>query len=213
MRFEQFAARTRPFGIFESSLVMPFYESPQQAQRQLTDWTRAGKLLQLRRGLYAFPPPYVGERPMSYVVANRLVQPSYVSLQAGLSYYGMIPEHVPVVTSVTTGRPQKLSNDFGRFWYRHIKTDLFFGFQYWLVTNTQYAFIATPEKAVLDLIHLTPDGDNEAYIRELRLQNLEVVNIDRLRQFVAYANKPKLKRALPHLLAVIREELEKYEPL
>ncbi len=213
MNFEQFAAQARPFTIFESQLAWPFYQSPQHAQRQLTDWTRAGRLLQLRRGLYTFPPPYADERPMSYVVANRLVQPSYVSLQAGLSYYGMIPEHVAAVTNVTTRRPQKLGNAFGHFWYRHLKTDFFFGFHYWQVTKTQYAFIATPEKALLDLIYLTPNGDDEAYIRELRLQNLEVVDVDRLRQFVARANKPKLKRALPHLLAVIREELEEYAPL
>ena len=150
---------------------------------------------------------------MSYVIANRLVQPSYVSLQAGLSYYGMIPEHVVMVTSVTTGRPQKLSNALGRFAYRHIKTNFFFGFQYRQVTKTQHAFIATPEKALLDLIYLTPNGDDEAYIRELRLQNLEIVDVDRLRQFVAHANKPKLRRALPYLLAAIREELEEYAPL
>lgn len=213
MRFEEFAAQTSALKLFESSLAFPFYQSPQQAQRQLSDWTRAGKLIQLRRGLYAFPPPYAGERPMSYVVANRLVQPSYVSLQAGLSYYGMIPEHVAVVTNVTTGRPQKHQNDFGRFWYRHIKTEFFFGFHFWLVTRKQYAFIATPEKALLDLIYLTPDGDNEAYIHELRLQNLEVVSRERLCQFVEYADKPKLKRALPHLLEVIREDLEDYVTL
>jgi predicted transcriptional regulator of viral defense system len=213
MYFEQFVKQTRPFTIFESQLVWPFYQSPQQAQRQLTDWTRAGRLLQLRRGLYAFPPPYADERPVSYVVANQLVQPSYVSLQAGLSYYGMIPEQVAVVTNVTTKRPQKLSNALGHFWYRHLKTDFFFGFRYWQVTKTQYAFIATPEKALLDLIYLTPNGDDEAYIHELRLQNLDVVDIERLHQFVTRANMPKLKRALPHLLAVIREELEKYTPL
>ena len=144
MYFEQFAAQVQPFTVFESQLVWPFYQSPQQAQRQLTDWTRTGRLLQLRRGLYAFPPPYADEQPMSYVIANRLVQPSYVSLQAGLSYYGLIPEHVVMVTNVTTKRPQKSSNMFGRFQFRHIKTNFFFGFHYWQVTQSQYAFIATP---------------------------------------------------------------------
>ena len=210
MVFEQFAAQARPFTIFESQLIWPFYQSPQQAQRQLTDWTRTGRLLQLRRGLYAFPPPYADERPTSYVVANRLVRPSYVSLQAGLSYYGMIPEQVAAIISVTSRRPQKFSNEFGRFWYRHLKTDYFFGFHYLQITKTQYAFIATPEKALIDLIYLTPNGEDEAYIRELRLQNLEIVDVSRLHQFVSQADKPKLKRALPHLLAVIREELEEY---
>jgi len=213
MRFEQFAKQTRTLGVFDSSLVLPFYDSLQQAQRQLSDWTRAGKLVQLRRGVYAFPPPYEGEQPLSYVVANRLVRPSYISLQSALSYYGLIPEHVASMTSVTTGRPMTLSNQFGRFLYRHIKTDFFFGFRDWLVSKTQSAFIASPEKAMLDLIYLTAGGDDKAYIQALRLQNLDIVAPERLRQLVERANQPKLKRALPHLLAVVEEETAAYETL
>ncbi len=213
MHFEEFAKHTRPLGVFETSLVLPFYSSQQQTQRQLSDWVRSGKLLQLRRGIYAFPPPYVGEQPLQYVVANRLVRPSYISLQSALSYYGLIPEHVASVTSVTTGRPLTLRNEFGRFLYRHIKTDFFFGFRYWQVSQTQSAFIATPEKAILDLLYLTPNSDDEAYIRELRLQNLDIIDIERLRQLTARANQPKLMRTLPHLLAVIQEETKGYVPL
>lgn len=212
MRFEQFAAQAQSFGIFDSSLALPFYASQQQAQRQLSDWTRAGKLVQLRRGLYAFP-LHTNEGPTSFEVANRLVQPSYVSLQMGLSHYGLIPEHVAVVTNVTTGRPQKTANDLGRFFYRHIKPTFFFGFQYRKVTRTQFAFVATPEKAILDLIYLTPNGDNGAYIQELRLQNLEQINTERLQEYVERADKPKLRRALPHLLAIIQAEIEEYELL
>ena len=213
MAFEEFAKHTRPLGVFETSLVLPFYSSQQQTQRQLSDWVRSGKLLQLRRGIYAFPPPYAGEQPLQYVVANRLARPSYISLQSALSYYGLIPEHVASVTSVTTGRPLTLSNEFGRFLYRHIKTDFFFGFRYWQVSQTQSAFIATPEKAILDLLYLTPNSDDGAYIRELRLQNLDIIDIERLRQLTERANQPKLIRALPHLLAVIQEETEGYVPL
>jgi predicted transcriptional regulator of viral defense system len=210
MRFNQFAQYLRSVTVFDSSLVLPFYESPQQAQRQLSDWTRAGKVLQLRRGVYAFPPPYADERPLTYVVANRLVRPSYVSLQSALSHYGLIPEHVASVTSVTTGRPITVRNDFGRFIYRHVKTEFFFGFHCLQLSRGQFAFLGTPEKALLDLLYLTPGGDDEAYIRELRLQNLDTVDTGRLRQLVAQADQPKLNRALPHLLAVVREEVEEY---
>lgn len=210
MYFDEFAKQTRPLGVFDTSLVLPFYASPQQAQRQLSDWVRAGKLMQLRRGVYAFPPPYDGEQPVRYVVANRLVRPSYVSLQSALAHYGLIPEHVASVTSVTTARPNTLSNQFGRFLYRHIKTALFCGFRYERISRTQSAFVATPEKALLDLIYLTPNGDDEIYISELRLQNLDGLNGDRLRQLVEEAELPKLSRALPHLLNTIQEEAEAY---
>ena len=213
MQFKKFEELTRPLDVFESNLVLPFYASPQQAHRQLSDWTRANKLLQLRRGLYAFPPPYAGERPTSYQIANQLVRPSYISLQSALSYYGLIPEHVASVTSVTTGRPITLKNDFGRFMFRHIKTNFFFGFQYQQISNTQSAFIATPEKALLDLIYLTPDGDNKAYIQELRLQNLEIINLERLSQFIETANQPKLYRAGALISSIVKEEHEEYVTL
>ncbi|MCA9994616.1 MAG: hypothetical protein KDE56_02640 [Anaerolineales bacterium] len=207
MQFEKFVKKVKPVGIFESSLVWPFYDSPQQAQRQLSDWTRAGKLVQLRRGVYTFAAPYGDERPLSYVVANRMVQPSYVSLQSALSYYGMIPEHVAAVTSVTTGRPIKLVNDYGYFMYRCIKPSFFYGFRYWQISLTQSALIATPEKALLDLIYLTPDSDNPAYIQELRLQNLEIIDVERLQQFVERSGRPKLENAMPHILREVKEDL------
>ena len=43
-----------------------------------------------------------------FVVANALKKASYVSLQSALSHYGMIPEYVPVTTSVTTRRPEEV---------------------------------------------------------------------------------------------------------
>jgi len=123
----------RVLGVFNTPQVLPFYSSAQQAQRQLTDWTRTGKLLQLRRGVYAFPPQNHVDGPQRFVVANHMVRPSYISLQSALSYYDLIPEHVAAITSVTTARPQTLTNDFGRFIYRHVKTDFYYGFRLWAV--------------------------------------------------------------------------------
>jgi predicted transcriptional regulator of viral defense system len=74
-------------------------------RRQLSRWVNAGRLYQLRRGLYALAPPFQRARPHPFLVANRLVRGSYVSQQAALAHYGLIPEAAPVVTSVMTGRP------------------------------------------------------------------------------------------------------------
>lgn len=213
MRFEQFVEKMKDISLFETSLVLPFYDSPQQAQRQLSDWTRAGKLVQLRRGLYTLAESYREERPTNFAIANWLVRPSYISLQTALSYYSMIPEHVAAVTNVTTNRPIRIANEFKYFIYRHIKENFFFGYRYYALFRGQSAFIATPEKALLDLIYLTPDADNPAYIHELRLQNLEIIDIAHLHTLVERAAQPKLHRALPHLLDVIREDVEGYVTL
>ena len=147
------------------------------------------------------------------MIANHIVKGSYVSLHAVLSYYDLIPEHVAVVTSVTTGRPGTWQNLYGHFSYQHIQSKLFFGFEYRQMTQTQWAYVATPEKALLDLIYLTPEADSEAYIRALLLQNLDQINVERLSAYVARANKPKLKRALTYIRQVIEEELTEYKPL
>lgn len=210
MRFETFETLFRPLQVIDSSLLYPFYTNAGQAQRQLSDWTRTGKLQQLRRGVYVFNPPFSGEPPHRFQIANLLVRPSYVSLQTALAYYDLIPEHVAAITSVTTVRPQNLSNGFGRFNFRHIQTRFFSGFRHWRVSNRQYAFLASPEKALLDLIYLTPGGEDEAYLRGLRLQNLDRLDVDYLKRLVDESAMPKLERALRHLLVLVEEDLTSY---
>ncbi|MFO7538446.1 MAG: hypothetical protein R6X32_10350 [Chloroflexota bacterium] len=213
MYFQQVAPELANLPLFESGLLYAGADNPHQVQRQLADWARAGKVIQLRRGLYTLSPAYQSERPHSYVIANYLVRGSYVSLHTALSHYDLIPEHVAVVTSVTTGRPGSWQNDYGHYSYQHIQPSLFFGFHYRQVTPSQWAYLATPEKALLDLIYLTPDADNVAYIRALRLQNLDQLNIERLTAYVERISKPKLERALPHILQAVETELIEYEPL
>jgi hypothetical protein len=89
-----------------------------------------------------------------------------------LAYYGLIPEYVPVITSVTAGRPAAWETPFGIFEFRHLKANLLRGYRLIDLGEGQKAFVATPEKALLDLIHLHVDADSPEYLQELRLQNL-----------------------------------------
>lgn len=213
MYFQTVSSNLTNLPVFESGHLYAGADNPQQVQRQLTDWVRAGKVIQLRRGFYTLAPPHQSEHPHSYVIANNMVRASYVSLHTVLSHYDLIPEHVAVVTSITTGRPGTLQNMYGHFSYQHTQSDLFFGFEYRQVTQTQWAYMATPEKALLDLIYLTPEADSEGYIRALRLQNLDQLDIEQLTAYVERIKKPKLNRALPHIVQNIEEELTEYEPL
>jgi hypothetical protein len=119
----------------------------------------------------------------------------------------MIPEYVPVVTSVTTRRPGELSNPLGRFIYRHVARERFTGYRLVDLGRGQRAFLALPAKALLDLIYLTPGADRPEYLEELRLQNLEQLDPALLEQFAGAS--PKLKRALRRILRLrAREEYE-----
>lgn len=213
MYFQQVAPKLANLPLFESGLLYAAADGPGQVQRQLADWVRAGKVVQLRRGLYTLAEPYQSEPPHSFYIANHMVQGSYVSLHMALSYYDLIPEQVAVITSVTTGRPGAWHNLYGHFSFQHVQPTLFFGFQYRQVTQTQWAYVATPEKALLDLIYLTPHADSAEYITALRLQNLDQLDTERLRAYVQRVSRPRLKRALPHILQVVEEELTGYVPL
>lgn len=179
--------------------------------RQLSRWVKDGRLLQLRRGWYALAEPFRKVQPHPFLLANRLKKASYVSLQSALAEHGLIPEHVPVVTSVTTGRPEEVRTPLGTFLYSHIRPSWFHGYVRRELSEGQIAFVATPEKALLDLVYLTPGADDPDYLRELRLQNLEQLNPDTLRQLAARSGRAKLRRAAERILQL--HELERAESL
>jgi predicted transcriptional regulator of viral defense system len=191
--------------VFRSSVLLAGEVKPADLGRQLSRWVRSGKLIQLRRGLYALAEPHRKIAPHPFLVANRLKRASYVSLQSALEFHHLIPEYVPTVTSITTGRPETLSNPLGHFVFKHVKKSLFFGFEPADLGDGQVAFVAGPEKALLDLLYLTPRSDDPAYLRELRLQNAENVSLDRLREQARSFESPKLLRAVSKIAALLRE--------
>ena len=199
--------------VFETGLLLAGDVDPVDVRRQVSRWTKAGRLCQLRRGLYALAPPYRKVKPHPFVIANRMVRGSYVSCQSGLAHHHLIPEYVPVVTSVTTGRPGRWDTPLGSFAFRHIKAELLHGYRPTELGGAQQAFVATPEKALLDLVHLHPGGDSPAYLRELRLQNLEALDLDGLQQQADLAGSPKLRRAAERVIALACAEALSYEAL
>jgi predicted transcriptional regulator of viral defense system len=210
MKFSELLAIVGDEPIFETGLLLAGEVDPRYVRRQLSMWVKAGKLYQLRRGVYALAPPYQKVHPHPYLVANRLVRGSYVSCQSGLAYYGMIPEYVPLTQSVSTGRPGWWETPLGNFEYRHIADHLYRGYRQIEVDTGQRAFVATPEKALLDLVHLTPGGDSPAYLSELRLQNLEQLDLEGLYRF---ATIPKLKRAADFIVQMVEWERSAYQTL
>jgi hypothetical protein len=125
-----------------------------------------------------------------------------------LGYYGLIPEYVVAVTNVTTGRPRTFEIFLGDFIFRHIKKELFFGYKLIDVENNQSAFIASPEKSLLDLLYLTPGSDDLSYLRELRLQNLDRLNINLFKTTAYQMGSRKLIRAAKRLDSLVKEIAE-----
>ncbi len=193
--------------VFETGLLLACSADPADVRRQLSRWTKAKRLYQLRRGLYALAPPYQKVKPHPFVIANRLASGSYVSLQSALAHHGLIPEYVPVTTSVTTMRPARWEKPLGVYEFRHLKTERLRGYRLTELGGGQEAFVASPEEALLDLIYFQPKGDAPEYLRELRLQNLDRLNQDELRRQVKLSQSPKLQRAMARVAAMARAEM------
>lgn len=198
--------------VFDSNLLLAGKVDPASVRLQLSRWVNNGRVQRLRRGVYAIAPPYRKVTPHPFLVANRLQRASYVSLQSALAFHGMIPEVLHIVTSVTAGRPERLETPLGVFEFRHVRPGLLTGYQ---MTDMggQQAFVATPGKALLDLIYLTPGGASEGYLRGLRLQNLDHLDLDRLNEQAEVFGSPKMRTATRRISRLAQEEMQEYEEL
>jgi predicted transcriptional regulator of viral defense system len=198
--------------VFETGLLLAGAVDSRDVRRQLSRWTKAGRLYQLRRGLYALAPPFQKVKPHPFVVANRMMRSSYVSLQSALGYYGLIPDVVPVTTSITTDRPGQWQTPLGVYTFRHIKIERFVGYRLVDLGDNQQAFVASPEKALLDLVHLQPGGDSAEYLQELRLQGMERLDLEELQHQAELTSSQKLRRAAAFVIKLAQGE-RVYEPL
>ena len=172
---------------------------------QLSRWTRAGRLHQLRRGLYALAPPYRKVIADPFVIANRLMPGSCVSTHSALAFAGAIPEYVAVTTSCGPGRPHTRETPQGRYIFQHLHPEVLdlsaggvAGYRQVELVRNQRAFVATPEKALLDLAWLTVGADDPRWIEEMRV-NYEVIDPEFLTALARASRKPKLLRCARHV--------------
>jgi len=191
--------------VFHSSVLMAGTIDPADLGRQLSRWVRSGNLVQIRRGLYVLSERYQKTPPHPFLISNRIKHASYVSLQSALEYHGLIPEYVPSITSVTTGRPEILNTPIGSFIFKHIKKALFLGYEAIDLGGGNSAFVARPEKALLDLLYLTPRSDSLDYLREIRLQNTETLDTAFLEELAEKSGSRKLRRAARRISLILKE--------
>ena len=144
-----------------------------------------GNLIRVRKGLYVF-----GERyrrgPLSREhLANLIYGPSYVSLDYALSHYGLIPERVENVTSVTTGENRRFSTPLGTFTYRPLPPRRYAPGIRWAGAGDTHYLMASPEKALVDKVwtdkRFSPASltDFDAYLFEdLRVDEQRLSSLD-----------------------------------
>jgi len=170
-------------------------EDLDQIRVQLSRWAASGRVVRIHKGWYVLGEPFRRVRPELKVIACAIRPGAYVSLHSALAFHGMIPEYVPETTCVTTGRPLRIDSPLGRIRYRHLKTEAFFGYRQ-VDFGMQAAFVALPEKALLDLVYLTPGSVEAGYLAELRLQRPDELDLERMVRMAERFAAPRLARAV-----------------
>ena len=194
MKLNDFLKQVRSLPVIDTENLFSGVANPGPIQVQISRWRKSGKLIKLKNKIYLLSEDFRKLEINQFHIASMLKKPSYISLEKALEYYDFIPDAVGIYTSVTTKRPGKVVTPVGTFDYRHIKNSLFWGYAP-VAANRQLSFIAYPEKALLDFFYLRGLRIDGAYLDEMRLQNLEVVNFRRMMDFAAGFRSPGVLRA------------------
>lgn len=135
------------------------------------------QLHKLKRGFYVsadFLEKHGLDTSYVFYLANVLRTPSYVSSWTALQYYDLTTEAILTVTSVTPKITRTYQTKAGTFIYQSINKELFTDFS--LVKGTFEFFIASPSKALFDLLYFrthqfrgTSRDKVMALIEELRI--------------------------------------------
>lgn len=150
-----------------------------QPRNKIQAFLRSKELIRVKKGLYIFG-DHIRQRPYSKeILANLIYGPSCVSLEYALAFYGLIPERVEVVTSITNNRNKHFSTPIGLFEYYYVATKKFScDIQLIELTPEKHFLMASKEKALADLLALkserisTMDSLETHLIENLRIDEL-----------------------------------------
>lgn len=164
---------------------------------QLSFWTRKKKIGQLKKGVY-----YLRESRgeiKAEEVASAIYAPSYISLETALFNYGFLPDVPQSLTSVTTKTTRTFDNELGRFIFRHLSPQLFFGYTGVGEKGKKY-LLAEPEKAILDYFYLNSSSvQDEQDLEELRFNYSEIkqqISTKKLKQYAKAFQMKKMDRLI-----------------
>jgi hypothetical protein len=151
---------------------------------KINDMLKKGEIIRVKKGLYVFGEAYTHALYSKETLANLIYGPSYISLEYALSFYGLIPERVETITSITNKRNKRFVTPVGDFCYRYISPSLFPpGVTLHEQDRYHSILIATKEKALCDVLYFAdPLMDQDALasylFQNLRMEISDLKNLD-----------------------------------
>jgi predicted transcriptional regulator of viral defense system len=191
MRYIDFQKQFKDYLIINLADIRGIY--PDFDHRRLHEWQKSGYIKKVINNFYVFADKEFNEVEINYI-ANKLREPSYLSMEYALSYYSLIPETVFWRTSVSAKKTKKISGFLGNFSYQQIKSNLFFGYTLSRINKTSFK-IAEPEKALLDFLYLRKDIKTADDFYELRLNKencKKTINQKKLKNYLKLFNSKSL---------------------
>ncbi len=189
MKYIDFKNRFADVPVINISSIEGAVKNSESLRDNVNKWVKKGYLIRLKNNLYIFNDNDRKTGVSGKFIANYIYTPSYVSLEYAVYYYGMIPETVYQVTSVTTQKTAEFKNRLGVFAYSNLNSRLFFGYKARKDENNMQVLVACPEKALLDFTYLRlcrRKGKKDAvgFARENRIQNLKLLNKKRFKEYL-----------------------------
>jgi predicted transcriptional regulator of viral defense system len=170
-------------------------------RQQLSYWLSRDWIQSLPGGYYMLADQKVDERYL-FALANLIYQPSYISLESALAYYGVVPESVLGVTSVSSRKTIRYQSRWGEFRYRSVKPLYMFGYLVHESDQKRKYKMARLEKAVLDYLYLNPDIHAGADFDGLRWNQTALQQLDDnplFRKYLSIFENKALEDRVGHL--------------
>jgi predicted transcriptional regulator of viral defense system len=212
MRFDELLSQcgTLPWFDYQTVLLL-FPEGEESVRTSLYRHRRGGRVIELRRGFYAFAERYRPSSLPAPALAGILHAPSYLSELWALSWHGIIPEKAVIMTSVSPKPPATYDNTFGSYRYRSIKQALFWGYKKESIMGADVR-IATPEKALIDLWHLEHGEWDEERLESMRIET-RALDVAQVAEHASRSGSPRLLRAASALARLASSSMEGDEQL
>ncbi len=146
-----------PNGLFDESVVGNLFPALSTGARKLLVYraVQKGEVLRLLPGKYCLSEKFSHSTPHPFVVAAFLHSPSHISLESALSFHKLIPETVFQISSVTAARSRSFKTLMGDFTFQCVSTKSpKAGVRVERIGNDTWIFMATPLRAIADLVYL-----------------------------------------------------------
>jgi hypothetical protein len=156
-----------------------------EPRKKLSRLLKTEALIRVKKGLYLLGNKFKRSPYCLELLANLIYGPSYVSLERALQTYGLIPEHVEMLTSVTAKVGKEYRTPIGNFLYAHCHPKIYsVGVTLRAFSEHEKALIATPEKALTDMLTIrrgkvtSIQQIGRILLEDLRIEEEDLLNLD-----------------------------------